>query len=301
MTTEHKPTTEYKPAFIDWATLIFLMLVWGSSFIFVKRGLEVFTHLQVGGLRIALSFFVLIPFAIRRFKRVDKSDLKFFILAGLLGNGIPAFMFAKAQTGLDSYMAGILNSLTPLFTLVIGILFFDVRGRWFNITGVIIGLIGATGLLWSSSEGNLTLNFYYSLAVIVATVCYALNMNIVKKFLRKYDAVTITSVAFIFIGVPAILYILFLTDFVSRMNSGTEAWISLGYVSILSFVGTSLAVILLNKLIKRTSAVFASSVTYLMPVIAILWGVLDGEVFLAVFAAWIAVILGGVYMANRRG
>lgn len=294
-------TTDNKPAFKDWATLIFLMLVWGSSFIFVKRGLDVFSHLQVGGLRISLSFIVLIPFAIKRIKRVDKKDIKFFILVGLLGNGIPAFMFAKAQTGLDSYMAGILNSLTPLFTLVVGILFFGVRTRWFNVAGVIIGLIGAIGLLWSSSGGDISLNLFYSLAVIIATICYALNMNIVKRFLRKYDAVTITSVAFIFIGVPAIVFILAFTDFISRMETGTDAWISLGYVGILSFVGTSLAVILLNKLIKRTSAVFASSVTYLMPIIAILWGVLDGEIFLAVFSVWIAVILGGVYMANRRG
>ncbi len=276
------------------------MLVWGSSFIFIKRGLEVFSHLQVGGLRIALSFFVLIPFAVKRFKKVDKSDLKFFVLAGLLGNGIPAFMFAKAQTGLDSYMAGILNSLTPLFTLVIGIIFFGIKAWWMNIAGVVIGLIGAVGLLWSSSGGSLSLNIYFSMAVVVATICYALNMNIVKRFLRKYDAVTITSVAFIFIGIPALFYILLLTDFIPRMHVGIEAWKSLGYICILSFLGTSLAVILLNRLIKRTSAVFASSVTYLMPIIAIMWGVLDGEVFLAIFAAWIVVILGGVYMANRR-
>ncbi|MFO8068032.1 MAG: DMT family transporter [Bacteroidales bacterium] len=293
--------TDNKPALIDWLTLIFLMFVWGSSFIFIKKGLIAFSPLQVGALRVGLSFIVLLPFTISRLKRVEKGDIKFFILAGLLGNGIPAFLFAIAQTRLDSFMAGILNSLTPVFTLVVGILFFGIRARWFNILGVFIGLIGAVGLLWSSSNGNISLNIFYSLAVIAATICYAFNMNIVKRFLSKYDTVTIVSVAFLFIGIPALIFIFTFTDFLMVMQAGNQSWISLGYIVILAFVGTSLAVILNVRIIKRTSAVFASSVTYLMPLVSIMWGVLDGEAFLLIFILWIIVILGGVYMANRRG
>jgi drug/metabolite transporter (DMT)-like permease len=293
-------STDNRPKFIDWATLIFLTLVWGSSFIFIKRGLEAFSPLQVGALRVSLSFLILSPFAILRLKKVKKKDLKIFIIAGLLGNGIPAFLFAIAQTRIDSFMAGILNSLTPLFTLIVGILFFSTRARWFNIVGVFIGLIGAVGLLWSNSNGNLALNSFYSLAVIAATICYALNMNIIKAFLSDYDTLTIVSIAFLFIGIPSLFFVLTFTDFLNVMQTGRSAWISLGYIVVLSFVGTSLAVILNVGIIKRTSAVFASSVTYLMPIIAILWGILDGESFMLIFILWIAIVLGGVYMANRR-
>ncbi|MFW5792997.1 MAG: DMT family transporter [Bacteroidota bacterium] len=289
-----------KPAFIDWATLIFLMFVWGSSFIFIKRGLDSFSHYQVGALRVGLSFVVLIPFAVSRLKRIHKEDIKYFILAGILGNGLPAFLFAKAQTGIESFMAGILNSLTPLFTLLVGILLFNIKARWFNIVGVFVGLVGAVGLLIASSNGDFVINSYYSLAVVAATICYAFNMNIIKQFLTKYDTVTIVSIAFLFIGIPAIIYVFSMSDFIFVMQNDPDAWKSLGYITILAFFGTSLAVILNVRVIKRTSAVFASSVTYLMPLVSILWGILDGEAFLAIFMLWIVIILGGVYMANRR-
>jgi len=292
--------TDNRPKFVDWATLIFLTFVWGSSFIFIKRGLVAFSPLQVGALRVALSSLVLLPFAISKIKNVKRKDLKIFFIAGLLGNGIPAFLFAIAQTRLDSLMAGILNSLTPVFTLVVGVAFFSLRARWFNILGIIIGLLGAIGLLWSSSNGNLVLNSFYSLAIIAATIMYALNMNIIKEFLSKYDTLTIVSIAFLFIGLPAAIFLFGFTDFVFIMKTHSYAFSSLGFIILLSFIGTSLAVILNVRVIKRTTAVFASSVTYLMPIIAILWGILDGENFLLIFLLWIAVILAGVYMANRR-
>ncbi len=292
--------TDNRPKFIDWATLIFLTFVWGSSFIFIKRGLVAFSPLQVGALRVALSSLVLLPFAISKIKNVKRKDLKIFFIAGLLGNGIPAFLFAIAQTRLDSLMAGILNSLTPVFTLIVGVAFFSLRARWFNILGIIIGLLGAIGLLWSSSNGNLVVNSFYSLAIIAATIMYALNMNIIKEFLSKYDTLTIVSIAFLFIGLPAAIFLLAFTDFIFIMQTHNYAFSSFGFVVVLSFVGTSFAVILNVKVIKRTTAVFASSVTYLMPIIAILWGILDGENFLLIFLLWIAIILAGVYMANRR-
>lgn len=290
---------ENKPVLLNWLMLFALMLIWGSSFILIKRGLEVFSNLQVGALRVGLSFLFLLPLAITRIWRVKRQDLKYFFWAGFLGNGLPAFLFAKAQTGLDSLMAGILNSLTPVFTLVVGLLFFSIKTKAANITGVVVGLIGAIGLLYASSEGNPMFSPWYALMVIAATLGYAMNMNILKHFLKQYDSLTITSVAFVFIGIPSLIFLLAGTDFLSLMATEPRALKGLGYILILSLVGTSLAMIAHNWLIKRTSALFASSVTYLMPVVSILWGVWDGEKFLGIFLLWIAVILAGVYMANR--
>jgi drug/metabolite transporter (DMT)-like permease len=290
---------ENKPALLDWLVLVALMLTWGSSFILIKKGLVAFDSLQVGALRVSISFLVLLPFTIKRIRRIKKRNIHLFIIAGLLGNGIPAFLFARAQTGMDSYMAGILNSLTPLFTLIAGVLFFGRKTRWVNVAGVIIGLIGAFGLLSVAGEGDFSINIRPASLVIIATICYALQMNFIKNYLTGYDPVTIASVAFIFIGVPSLTFLLSQTDFIHRMAALPGSWEGLGYVVILAVFGTSIAIIANFWLIKRTSALFSSSVTYLMPIVSTMWGVVDGESFLIGYAIWIVVILMGVFMANR--
>ncbi|MBE0639108.1 MAG: EamA family transporter [Bacteroidales bacterium] len=290
---------ENRPLLIDWLVLIALMLIWGSSFILIKKGLVVFSSLQLGALRVSISFLALLPLAIFRLSKIKKKNIHLFIIAGLLGNGIPAFLFAKAQTGMDSYMAGILNSLTPLFTLIAGVLFFGRHTKFINVFGVIIGLIGAIGLLSVAGAGSFSLNIGPASLIIIATICYAFQMNFIKNYLTGYDPVTIASVAFIFIGIPSLAFLLSGTDFVHRMTNVPGAWEGLGFVSILAVFGTSIAIIANFWLIKRTSAMFSSSVTYLMPIVSTLWGIVDGESFLIGFAIWIIIILAGVYMANR--
>ncbi len=289
-----------KPGIREWLALFLLMLVWGSSFILIKKGLVSFNSLEVGALRISISFLVLLPFAFPRFRQVDRQQWRWFILAGVLGSGIPPFLFAKAQTVIDSYLAGVLNSLTPLFTLLAGLLFFGRKTRWMNVAGVVIGLAGAVGLLTMAHNPELGNGMWYGLLVILATLCYALNMNIIKTYLAGYDAMTITSVAFVFIGIPAILYLFAGTGFVHALTTHHAGYASLGYVAILAVVGTAASLVLHNWLIKRTSALFASTVTYLMPIVSIFWGVIDGEIFLLVYLFWIATILIGVYLANRK-
>lgn len=290
---------ENKPVLIDWLVLIALMLIWGSSFILIKRGLEVFSSVQLGALRVSISFLALLPLAVTRIRKIKKKNIHLFIIAGLLGNGIPAFLFAKAQTGMDSYMAGILNSLTPLFTLIAGVLFFSRHTRFINVFGVIIGLIGAIGLLSVAGAGSFSLNIGPASLVIIATICYAFQMNFIKNYLTGYDPITIASVAFIFIGVPSLIFLTASTDFLQLMTNMPGSWEGLGYVSILAIFGTSIAIIANFWLIKRTSAMFSSSVTYLMPIVSTMWGIVDGESFLIGFAIWIVIILAGVYMANR--
>jgi drug/metabolite transporter (DMT)-like permease len=290
---------ENKPVIIDWVVLIALMLTWGSSFILIKRGLVVFDNIQVGALRVSISFIALLPLALRRLSRLRIKNFHLFLIAGLFGNALPAFLFAKAQTELDSLMAGILNSLTPLFTLLLGVWLFGRRTHILNVFGVLLGFIGAAGLLYTAGEGSATLNIEYSFYVILATICYAINMNFIKNFLTEYDPITIASLAFIFIGIPSVIFLSFFTDFFWRMANVQGSLEGFGYIVILSVFGTAIAIIANFWLIKRTSALFASSVTYLMPIVSVAWGVIDGELFLVSFLLWIVIILVGVYMANR--
>jgi drug/metabolite transporter (DMT)-like permease len=288
-----------KPHGIHWLALLLLVLVWGSSFILIKRGLVSFSSMEVGALRIAMSFLVLSPFVIKHLKKVPRRKMIYFILAGIIGNGLPPFLFAKAQTVIDSYMAGVLNSLTPLFTLLVGVLFFGIRTRWLNVLGVGIGLGGAIGLLTASNGAHLN-NIWYGLYAVAAAVCYAVNMNLIKQYLSDFDALTITSVVFMFIGIPSLVYLFAGTDIVNTLASDPKAWESLGYISILAVLGTAVAMIIHNWLIKQTSALFTSTVTYLMPVVSIAWGVIDSESFLLVYMLWISLILIGVYLANKK-
>ncbi len=290
---------ENKPVFKDWLILIALMLTWGSSFILIKKGLVSFDNFEVGALRVSISFLVLLPFALKRLSKIKLRNFHLFLIAGLTGNALPAFLFATAQTELDSLMAGILNSLTPLFTLLLGVWLFGRRTHFLNIAGVIIGFLGAVGLLYAAGSGSLQFNFLPAMFVILATICYAVNMNLVKNYLADYDSVTIASLAFVFIGLPAIIFLGFYSDFWYRMNHIEGSWQSLGYIAILSVFGTALAIIVHFWLIKRTSALFASSVTYLMPLVSVAWGIIDGEVFKLSFLLWIMIILIGVYAANR--
>ncbi len=290
---------EKKPEILDWIVLLALMLIWGSSFILIKKGLHTFDNLQVGALRVSISFLALLPFAIMRLHKLRLKNFHFFLIAGLMGNALPAFLFAKAQTQLDSLMAGILNSLVPLFTLILGVWFFGRKTHWLNVAGVITGLLGAAGLLWVAGGGSLELNIVPASFVIIATICYAVQMNFIKNYLTGYEPLTIASLAFVFIGLPSIYFLSFHTNFYYVMTHDPESWVSLGYIAMLSVLGTALAIIANFWLIKRTSALFASSVTYLMPIVSIAWGIIDGESFLPVFLIWIAIILFGVYLANR--
>lgn len=283
-----------------WSILAGLALTWGSSFILIKRGLEYFSSNEVGASRISITFLVLAPIAAWKYKNLTKRDWKYLALVGLIGSGFPAFLFAKAQTGIDSSLAGILNSLTPLFTMIIGLGFFSLRTKWFNIAGVLIGLTGAIGLISISGGKSFEFNFQYAIYIIIATICYATNVNIVKYKLKDIDALTITVFSFFTIGLPVLLYLLLFTDFIRQIATEPSALKGLGYIAILAVIGTGLALIAFNKLVKLASPVFAASVTYLIPVVAISWGTLDGEKISFISYLWMTVILAGIFLVNKK-
>jgi len=283
---------------LNWVILIFLVLTWGSSFILMKKGLEEYSYQQVALLRLSVTCLVLLPFVIMSIKKVNLKKLGRMAIVGIIGNGIPAFLFTKAETGIDSSLAGILNSLTPLFTLIVGLSFFQSKTKWYNVLGVIIGLSGTVGLMSVSGNKNLEFNFSYGIYVIVATLLYAINLNFVKRHLKEVDAVTITSFAFLTIGIPALIYLFAATDFINVIQTRPNAYTGLGYIAILGIFGSAIAVILYNKLIKTSGVLFAASVTYLMPIVAVFWGIADGERFELIYLLWIMIILLGVFMVN---
>jgi drug/metabolite transporter (DMT)-like permease len=283
---------------IAWILMIVLALIWGSSFILMKRGLEVYSPFQVGALRMTVSLICLLPFLISSLKKVPRGKWIYLVAAGWLGNGIPSILFPLAETHLNSALTGMLNSLTPLFTFIAGISIFRMKFTQNKIYGLIIGLIGACLLVSTKSSGDSQSDVLFAGAVVAATICYGISVNIIRSRLSEIDAISNTAMALMFTGVPMALA-LFSTDFVSKTASAAGAGISLLYIVILAVMGTALSTVLFNKLIKVSDALFASSVTYMIPIVAIGWGFADGETLTPVHFLGLAGALIGVYLINR--
>ena len=288
-----------KDTLISWVILFALMLTWGSSFILIKKGIEVFSSMQVGSMRVGITFLVLLPFAFNRLKKLNKKHWVILIFISI-GSTAPAFLFPMAEQGIDSATAGVLNSLTPLFTLILGLVFFKLKAKWFNVVGVLIGLLGAIGLISVSGNSNFQFNFGYAAFIIIATIFYAMNANLIKSFLNELDSFTVTIFSFFILGLPALVYLFVSTPFIDQFHTDPDFWPGLGYIAILAIFGTAIALIFFNYLIKINTAVFASSVTYLIPVVALIWGIIDGEQFGFVYILWILMILFGVFLVNAK-
>ncbi|MFK2818796.1 DMT family transporter [Flavobacteriaceae sp. LMIT009] len=283
-----------------WIYLAILSLIWGSSFILIKKGLIGLTPLQLGALRIVISGIFIFIFGFHTLKNIKVKQWKWLIISGFIGTFFPAFLFAFAETEIDSAVASILNSLTPLNTILIGFSIFKIASSTRQIIGVIIGFIGTALLILKGADLNPDQNYLYAGFVVMATIMYGTNVNIIKKHLQEVKAITIAVGNFTAIMIPAII-VLFSTDFVDKASFQNEAFVkSVGYVIILSAFGTAMAKVLFNKLVQMSTPVFASSVTYSMPVVALIWGVLDGEGFSVIQGLATILILLGIYMANKN-
>lgn len=283
----------------QWILLIFLAFIWGASFILMKKGLQSFTSMQVGAMRIFFSFVFFIPLIIRNIWKIDRSNLISLLIVGFIGNAFPAFLFATAQTRVDSAVTGILNSLTPIFTLLIGIILYANKVRWLSIAGLVLGMTGAAGLIMSANSLALeSSNNWYGLFAVTGTFCYGINVNEIKFRLKDLDGVSIASLGFLFIGPLAGFYLVF-SDY-SVAAGSPDMLNSLFAVVGLAFFSSFIAMILMNILIKYTTTLFAASVTYIIPIFAVFWGIMDGERFLVIQIFWAFVILAGVYLVNRK-
>jgi drug/metabolite transporter (DMT)-like permease len=265
----------------------------------MKRGLESFTAIQVGALRVSIAATILLVFGFKHLKIISKKNILQLFLAGLLGNFLPAFLFAKAQTQLDSGITGILNSLVPLFTVVVGMYVFRIKVKGSQIIGIVIGLLGTIILIVKGSDINTDTDYFYVLFVVAATLSYSINSNLIKKYLNKEKALSITVSAFSIFLLPALI-ILFNTGFFQEYTFQDTQNESLMYITILAVVGTAISVAIFNQLIKISSPIFATSVTYLIPIVAIAWAVFDGESLHWMQFLGTAIILSGVYLVNRR-
>ena len=283
---------EYKSFLI----LLALSLIWGSSFILIKKSLVFFNSHEIALLRIAIAWITLLPFTIKEIPKMRRPIIAPIIIVGIIGNLIPAFLFAKAQTKIDSSLAGMLNSLVPIFTLIIGYFFFKTNAKKHQLIGIIIGLIGASMLLFNKVNGKIN---DFAFLIILATICYAINLNTIKSKLSDISSINIAGFSFFIIG-PICFFLLFFTDFFVKLNHENNAYVGLIYVSILSILGTSLAIIIFNYLIKQTSALFTSSVTYLIPIVAIFWGIGDGEEINQHQVFSVFIILAGIYLIKEK-
>ena len=283
---------------LKWAYLLVLSLIWGSSFILIKRGLVGLTAIQVGSFRIIFAAFFLLIVGFKSLGKISRRQWKFVVVTSFFGTFTPAFLFAIAETEVDSSIVAILNSLTPLNTLVLGILIFGIQFQKRQVLGVFIGLLGCLLLVLSGHSAGGTQNYLYVLLVVIATLSYAINVNLIKKYLSDLNSLSITTGNFAILLIPALI-ILSTTDFSQRMHL-QEAQHSILFVMILGVLGTGIANVLFFKLIQISSPVFATSVTYLIPIVAFFWGLLDNEMLTPIQFFGAFIILIGVYLSAKK-
>lgn len=282
----------------QWAALFLLAFVWGASFILMKRGLDAFSYVQVGALRIFISFVIILPISIKNLRLINKQNFWYLLASGMLGNLFPAFLFPLAETEVSSSLAGILNGLTPFFTLIIGVLIFKNTPNKLQYLGVFVGFIGAAVLVTNGSFSSLGHINLYSLLIVFATFMYGINANIIRNKLVGLNGIQITSLLFFLIGPFAGVTLLF-TDMPSAIRS-ENFWPSLLAVITLSTFASVILLFIYNNLIHKAGAIFASSATYVIPFFALMWGMMDGEVISSIHMYSLLIILTGVYLASLR-
>ncbi len=282
-----------------WFLLLALALIWGSSFILMKKGLHGFRPDQLAAIRMSVACVATFSIVFRRLKSVPLKSYKYMAVVGILGSGIPSFLFATAQTRINSSLAGMLNALTPLFTMIVGSFFFHTKFQGKQIAGVLVGFVGAAGLILIRSDGGLSADAGYASLIVIACLFYGLSVNTIKTYLGDIDSILISGIALLFVGIPALIY-LFNTDFVDRLNTLPGAWQAFGCIALLGFMGTAVSNVLYFQMVKIASPLFASAVTYLIPVVALFWGMADGEGLNPLHVVAMGAILGGVALISSK-
>jgi drug/metabolite transporter (DMT)-like permease len=281
----------------SWLVFALLAIIWGSSFILMKEGLKAFNPFQVASLRMLSAGIILLPFAYKAIQRVPSNKLALVILSGILGNFIPAYLFCIAETQIDSSLAGILNSLTPMFTIIVGVLFFNVQTNFAKVIGMIIGFIGLSVLLAAGKNMSFH-NLSFASLVLLATLFYGINVNIVGRYMQQLGSFNVASIAFAFLIIPSAL-VLYFTGYFNNDFTNPTVLRSLAASSVLGVIGTSMATILFYYLVKQSGMLFGSMVTYGIPVVAVAWGLLDGESLSGIQIGCLGLILFGVWIVNR--
>ena len=285
--------------FINWFIFIILSFIWGSSFILIKEGLIGLTALQVASLRIVSSGLVLLPTAVKTFRQIPKNKIFIIFMSGILGSLLPAYLFCIAEQGIGSALAGVLNSLTPIFVIICGALFFNSKAAANKITGIIIAFAGSVLLFFSQTGFAQNSNALYVSLVVLATILYGFNVNMVHRHLSNVPSVRIAAVALSLNAIPALI-VLYFTGYFKLDFSNKAVLLSTAFSCVLGIFGTAVATIIFYILLKRAGSIFASMVTYGIPVVAIIWGIIYGEEVGWKQAGCLVIILLGVYVANIK-
>lgn len=293
-----QPATSSQTPLKAWGLLVFLAVIWGTSFILTKKALHTYSSTEVAAGRLFISTLFFLPFLIRTYKQIPKDRYKYLFFSAMTGYTVPAFLFAIAGAHLNSSLSGMLNSLSPLFTLVIGGLFFAQKTRSNQIWGIIIGLLGAIILVFAQATGQLSLSDPYALLPLFATLLYGININVITKHLSHLPAIAMAACTFVFIG-PITFGILLFTDFFAKVIDSNNLQDTM-YLVILGGMSSGLAAVVFNRVVQLSSGLFASSVTYLIPIVAIVWGIFDHENILGQQFIGMAVILTGIYLVNKK-
>ena len=288
-----------KKELYPWFLLFLLSLIWGSSPILIKKALISLSPYEIGSLRLTFAAIVLIPFLSNNFKEIKKNDYLILFISGIVGNVIPYFLYPIAQTNIDSATSGVLTSLTPFFALIIGVIFYKQSATKNNIIGLVTGFIGTATLIVFSSKVDALANNVFGLFVVLATLLYGINLNLIKYHLNHLKPITITSFSIVSI-LPVTFYILlFETSFIEHVYNYQNYKLEFFYVFILGFLSTSIATLIFYNLIKIKDTVFASMVTYLMPIVAIVIGLSDGEIINMIQIGGMVLILTGVFINSK--
>lgn len=290
---------------IAWTLFIVLGFIWGSSFILMKKALftvsgdTLLKPDEVALLRLVIAMLSLLPVVFLNYKKVEKKYWKYLFVVGFFGNGFPAFLFTYAQTDVSSSIAGILNSTVPIFTLLIGSLFFAFKSSTLNRIGVFVGFIGSAIIIIGGQLDFQFSSLFYPALILIATLCYAISVNTIKRYLLNLKAIEITAFGLVTVGIPATIYLIF-SSIPERIVDNPDLYTGVFYTAILAVMSTSFALILFNYLIKMSTALFASSVTYLIPLVAVLWGIIDGENLTLIQLGGTILLLFGVILIYRK-
>ena len=282
---------------INWSLFLALSVIWGSSFILMKIGLNTLTAYQVAALRLFSAGIFLMPVAIKKIRQLPFNKLVLIILSGLLGSFFPAFLFCLAETKIDSSLTGILNACTPIFSIITGAIFFKSPIRWHKMMGILVGFTGLCLLFLS--KGDISLAYLsFSALVLLATAFYGVNVNMVSRYLREVGSLNIASFAFAILTIPSLLILLYTGFF--KLPLHRSAYIVSAIASaVLGVLGTAVASVLFYMLVKRAGVLFSSMVTYGIPFVAVGWGLIYGEVITLIQVGCLGIILVGVYLTNR--
>ncbi len=283
-----------------WIYLFLLSGIWGSSYILIKKGLIGLSPIQLACFRIVITSFILVFFGLRHVKNLSRDQWKWLSVTGFFGTFFPTFLFAYSETKIDSSVVAVLNGLTPLFTLFIAVFFFSYTFRKLQFLGVAVGLLGTVMLIYDEYSSKSFSNANYSLLVLIASLCYGFNVNILKYKLKGVSSIGIAIGNFLAITPPALI-LLVLSDFSwNTFYKEEDVITSLLFVFILASMGTALAKVMFNELVAISSPVFSVSTTYLLPIVAIGWGILDGESFGISKFLSAFIILIGIYLITLK-